>query len=190
MVLGKPHFFLKYSAEMFKVRYTEKREPFSLSKVGDKFIVEIHLGESVETVEETRTLEDGSEVTEEVTYYNYRYNSFSFKNGEMDINYIKENPAIFLFYGPEFDKRKKAIVDAVQKMMDETAQSRNYDDIFTAISYKDSTVESFRNEALACLEWRDNVWVTCYAILNDVVTMKRDLPELDEILAELPTINW
>lgn len=175
---------------MFKVRYTEKREPFSLSKVGDKFIVEIHLGETVETVEETRTLEDGSEVTEEITYYNYRYNSFSFKTGEMDINYIKENPAVFLFYGPEFDKRKKAIVDAVQKMMDETAQSRNYDDIFTAISYKDSTVEIFRNEALACLEWRDNVWVTCYAILNDVVTMKRDLPELDEILAELPTINW
>lgn len=175
---------------MYRVRYTEKQKPVIIGKGGDTFIVEINLKETIETVEETRYLEDGSEVSENIIYYCYQSNSFTFKEGEIDINYIKENPQSFLFYGPEFERRKKEIVDVVQNLMDDTARTRNYDDIFTAISYKDSTVETFRNEALACLEWRDKVWVTCYAILNDVVTLKRDLPELNEILAELPTINW
>ena len=90
----------------------------------------------------------------------------------------------------EFEKQKKDIVDAVQKLMDDTAKTRNYDDIFTAISYKDSAVEKFKKEAEACLAWRDLVWVTCYEILDEVVTLKRELPSLEEILEELPKIDW
>ena len=80
--------------------------------------------------------------------------------------------------------------DAIQNYLDTTAQERRYDNIFTAISYVNSTDEIFAREAKACLEWRDKVWRTCYNILDEVEAGLREIPTIEELMAELPVIEW
>ena len=74
--------------------------------------------------------------------------------------------------------------------MDKTVQKRNYDSIFTACSYATSTNAKFRAEGDACVAWRDAVWDLCYTILNDVIAGLRAIPTKEELLAELPVLEW
>lgn len=91
----------------------------------------------------------------------------------------------------ELPKRLRAeIVNAVQLHMDITAQTRNYDNIHTLSSYADSLDIVFAAEGLAGRRWRDEVWITCRQILNDVQQGLRPMPTVSEVLAELPVIEW
>ena len=83
---------------------------------------------------------------------------------------------------------QKRYTDMVQEWMDKTVQERNYDDVFTCISYVNSTDETFRAEAQAVLEWRDKVWRKCYTELNRYQAGERELPI--DIIAELPKLEW
>ena len=91
---------------------------------------------------------------------------------------------------PTPEELKKMFTDAIQKYLDTTAQSRRYDNIFTAISYVNSTDETFAREAQACLVWRDKVWRKCYDILDAVEAGEREIPTVEELISELPTIEW
>ncbi len=82
------------------------------------------------------------------------------------------------------------LTDAVQDYMDKTAKTRNYDNIFTACSYANSTDPKFKAEGEACVAWRDAVWNTCYSILAEVQAGQRHIPTVDELLAELPQLEW
>lgn len=93
-------------------------------------------------------------------------------------------------YVPTQEEIKRMFTDAIQNYLDTTAQSRRYDNIFTAISYVNSTDEVFAREAKACLEWRDKVWRTCYNILDEVEDGLREIPTIEELMAELPVIEW
>lgn len=93
------------------------------------------------------------------------------------------------------EEEKQALIQAqltaaVQSWMDKTVQARNYDNIHSACTYVNSTDEIFRAEGTACLAWRDNVWRTCYNILNDVLSGKREIPTEEELIAELPVLEW
>ena len=79
---------------------------------------------------------------------------------------------------------------AVQEYMDKTAQERHYDDIFTAVSYVNSSDPVFAAEASALLLWRDQVWRLCYTMLDEVKTGVRPIPNVTELLAELPKFEW
>lgn len=171
---------------MFKGKYDSAQPPVTIGKVKNKLHFIINLNESISS--EIETDSEGNEV--EATYYHYDSNSFIVDENLIDIDNVKEHPESYLFYGSDFDKLRTNVVNEIQKWMDNKVQERNYDNIFTAISYKDSSVEKFRAEAAACSIWRDNVWVKCYSILDDVISLKRELPSLSEIISELPTLNW
>jgi hypothetical protein len=79
---------------------------------------------------------------------------------------------------------------AVQAMLDAEAQTRNYDGIMSLCTYATSTNVTFVAEGQAGVNWRDAVWATCYQILSDVEAGNRNVPTIDELLAELPTISW
>lgn len=79
---------------------------------------------------------------------------------------------------------------AVQNWMDKTVQARNYDNIHTACTYAYSTDETFKAEGTACLAWRDDVWRTCYNILNEVLSGTREIPTEEALIAELPKLEW
>ena len=91
---------------------------------------------------------------------------------------------------PTHEELKKMFTDAIQNYLDTTAQERRYDNIFTAISYVNSTDETFAREAQACLVWRDKVWRKCYDILDAVEAGEREVPTIEELIAELPVIDW
>lgn len=84
----------------------------------------------------------------------------------------------------------KEYTDAVQAWMDSVAHEKGYDNIFTAISYADSSVPSFKEEALACKTWRDQVWVACHIYLDNVLADKEVLVTVEELIASLPKIVW
>jgi len=85
---------------------------------------------------------------------------------------------------------KQQFVSAVQIMLDTTARTRNYDGILSACTYATSTNQTFKAEAQACVAWRDAVWSTCYTIMADVESGSRNMPSIQELLNELPALNW
>ena len=82
------------------------------------------------------------------------------------------------------------LTQVVQNYMDKTVQTRGYDNIHTACTYSNSTDETFRAEGAACVSWRDAVWRKCYDILAEVKAGTREIPTEEELLAELPVLDW
>ena len=87
-------------------------------------------------------------------------------------------------------KVKQQLTQAVQNHMDTIAVERNYDNIISCTTYATSLNPKFSAEGQAAVEWRDNVWVTCYQILDDVKAGNRPIPTEDELIAELPVLTW
>lgn len=84
------------------------------------------------------------------------------------------------------------ITNAVQELIDNNAQSRNYDNGFTCVSYIGSTDEIFHAEAVAFSAWRDHVWRKCYEILNAVTAGEIDykIVDVDYVMERLPDLDW
>lgn len=91
-----------------------------------------------------------------------------------------------------FNQKIAQIKNAVQKLINDTAASRDYDDGFTCVSYFNSTDETFKAEARAFNYWRDQLWRKCYEILDDVLAGKIDSEQVnvDYVLNLLPEIEW
>lgn len=91
---------------------------------------------------------------------------------------------------PTEEEIQQQLTAAVQRHMDATAQTRNYDNIHTACTYATSTDPTFKAEGTACVAWRDAVWRKCYDILAEVQAGSRAIPTADELIAELPVLEW
>ena len=110
--------------------------------------------------------------------------------------YALANPAMvteeypYVPPAPTAEEIQKMLTDGVQSYMDTKVQERGYDNIHTACSYANSTDEVFKAEGTACLAWRDSVWRTCYNILAEVKAGTRPIPTLEEVIAELPKLEW
>lgn len=78
----------------------------------------------------------------------------------------------------------------VQKHMDEKVAERGYDSMLSAATYATSKNGRYGFEGKACVDWRDAVWDACYAILADVEAGNRTPPTVEELLAELPAMEW
>lgn len=83
-----------------------------------------------------------------------------------------------------------ALTAVVQAHLDDTARQRSYDGILSLCSYATSTAPRFAAEGRAGVAWRDAVWATCYAIMDDVTAGNRPIPTAAELLAELPAFAW
>ena len=79
---------------------------------------------------------------------------------------------------------------AVQRHLDETAKERNYDNMMSLCTYATSMNLKFMAEGQAGVEWRDNVWATCYQIMDAVEAGERPIPTEEELIAELPVFEW
>lgn len=84
----------------------------------------------------------------------------------------------------------KGYEDAVQKHLDATAQSRDYDNTYTCLSYLSSTDEVWHHEANVFNAWRDQVWRKCHEVLNAVLSGTLPPPTVEELIALLPEIEW
>lgn len=91
---------------------------------------------------------------------------------------------------PTVEEILKGYEDAVQAHLDATAQSRDYDNTYTCLSYLSSTDEKWNRESNAFNAWRDQVWRKCHEILNAFMAEKIQQPTVEELLAQLPVIDW
>ena len=93
-------------------------------------------------------------------------------------------------YVPTAEEIQAQLTNAVQNYMDETVKTRNYDNIHTACTYSTSTDSIFAAEGVACVRWRDAVWRKCYELLSEVNAGTRTIPTAEELIAELPKLEW
>lgn len=91
---------------------------------------------------------------------------------------------------PTVAEIQKQLTEAVQNYMDTTVQARNYDNINSACTYANSTDHIFAAEGVACVKWRDAVWRKCYDMLAEVKAGTRAIPTAEEVIAELPALEW
>jgi|SRR5690606_3272598 len=92
---------------------------------------------------------------------------------------------------PTLEQIRRQKVALVQNHMDDAAKEYNYDSIATAVTYADEpAVEKFQNEGKAFRAWRSLVWQKCYEILADVESGKREIPSNEELISELPVLNF
>lgn len=85
---------------------------------------------------------------------------------------------------------QQQLTNAVQQHMDAVAGERNYDSIISCCTYATSLNPKFSAEGQAAVEWRDNVWVVCYDILEEVKSGLRAIPMKSELIDLLPAIEW
>lgn len=83
-----------------------------------------------------------------------------------------------------------AVTAAVQQRLDAFARTHAYDGILSACTYATSTVSKFAVEGQYAVEARDATWATCYQIMGDVLQGLRHMPTLDQVMSELPTLEW
>lgn len=79
---------------------------------------------------------------------------------------------------------------AIQAHLDAAAQSKRYENGNSLATYVNSTNVQWSAEAEAFVAWRDAVWVYAYAELDKVLGGLREIPTVDDFLAELPAMEW
>lgn len=105
---------------------------------------------------------------------------------------INNEPVTIIPEPPQLTEEEllQRIVDAVQKHLDATAKTRNYDNILSLASYATSTDPTFAAEGQAGVAWRDECWRYCYQALAEIKAGTRSMPTPEEAIAELPQIVW
>lgn len=93
-------------------------------------------------------------------------------------------------YVPTLEEIQERLTAAIQEYMDNIARERGYDNLLSAVTYADEPiVPSFQVEGIAFRAWRSAVWDYCYTQLDAVLNGEREIPSVNELIAELPTLN-
>lgn len=80
--------------------------------------------------------------------------------------------------------------NAIQQLIEETAQSKQYDTAANLASYVASTVPVWAAQAQTFVAWRDAVWQYTYQQLEQFQLGLIEQPSVADFLEELPTIDW
>lgn len=91
---------------------------------------------------------------------------------------------------PTVEEIIQEIKDRIQLLLDDTARQKNYDNGVSLASYANSTIDSFKQEALSFIQWRDTVWNTCYHYLDLYGKGEYEFTTVSDFLSLLPTFNW
>lgn len=86
----------------------------------------------------------------------------------------------------------------VTNYIDSVAVSRGYGDkgvtfmlaTTSIVGYEGDKNAYFANEAAIFKDWRSDVWSACIGIQTAVLTGTRSIPTEQELIAELPVIDW
>ena len=79
---------------------------------------------------------------------------------------------------------------AIQNLLDTTAQSKQYNDALTCVTYATSTNAAWQAEAVAFIAWRDAVYASAISTFSQVESGSIPAPTIENFLAGLPSINW
>ena len=85
---------------------------------------------------------------------------------------------------------KKAFTDAIQMHLDGFAQTRLYDGVDSMSKYVKCSVPKFAIEAEYMRDKVAETWAMAYAILDAVLSGQRPMPTIEEVISELPALEW
>lgn len=91
---------------------------------------------------------------------------------------------------PTVDEIKATLLKAVDNYLDTTVQERGYDNIAKCVTYEGDIDPIFNREGTAAKQWRSKVYRKCYDILDEVMNGLREIPTEEELINELPKIEW
>lgn len=91
---------------------------------------------------------------------------------------------------PTTEETIEIMCQAIQDHLDTKPKERLYDGILSLCTYATSTNPKFAAEGQAGVEWRDACWAKGYEIVAEVQAGTREIPTVDELLAELPVFVW
>jgi hypothetical protein len=78
-----------------------------------------------------------------------------------------------------------------QKRLDAFAQTRGYENINSATTYINSSVDKYKNEGTYAATARDSTWSALYQIIDDAIDGRREkIVDFSKIESELPTLAW
>lgn len=94
-------------------------------------------------------------------------------------------------YVPTEKEIQEELERGIEAWMNTVVAERDYDSIDTCIArYTDSPNPKYAQEAKAVKNWNTEVWDKCWDILAEVKEGKRPIPTLEEVIAELPILDW
>lgn len=106
----------------------------------------------------------------------------------------KLKEAGYIWEEPVIEKTEEQLLkeyeNAVQNHLNKTARIKGYDNCYTCLSYLNSTDEQWKSEAEIFNSWRDQVWRKCHEILNKFKTGEIEQPTIEELIEQLPKIEW
>ena len=89
------------------------------------------------------------------------------------------------------DERLFVIVqENIQGYIDNFAHTRDYDNAIYCISYKDSIIPRFKNDAKRMMVYRDLCWAIADDFNAKYKSGERERPTLEEIMNALPELAW
>jgi hypothetical protein len=107
-------------------------------------------------------------------------------NAELDIAFPGY---LTILFNKQQSAIQKKLTDSVQLHMDSVAQSKGYDNIFSAATYaEEPSIPKFQAEGIAFRKWRSEVWDFCYAYLDDVTNGIKEVPTVEQLISELPSL--
>ena len=80
--------------------------------------------------------------------------------------------------------------NAVGKYLDILAQEKDYESILSLCTYAVSSSPARKAEGEAGIVCRDTAWNHMEQVLNDIISKERLAPTMEEVLSELPSIEW
>ena len=84
----------------------------------------------------------------------------------------------------------QSLGQSVNQHLDSVAKSKDYDSIISACTYASSSISLYRAEGEKCVAWRDAVWVKVYDVLSEVQSGSRPIPSAEQLISELPEMQW
>ena len=143
-----------------------------------------------------------------MTAYKLTGEGYVIKNGDMkvpivDVPGFDQNPETVAYRewlaaggvpkpadAPSAEEMIASVQQAVQERLDAFARTRAYDGILSAATYATSAVPKFAAEGQYAVQARDASWAACYQIMADVQAGLRAMPSVEQVLSELPTLEW
>lgn len=82
------------------------------------------------------------------------------------------------------------ITQSISLLLNKVAAQKQYETAISCVSYINSTVAQYKNEATIFIAWRDSVWSYTFNILAQVQANTLPAPTFTAFMAELPLIIW
>lgn len=79
---------------------------------------------------------------------------------------------------------------AIQNLLDTTAQSKQYTDALSCISYATSTNTTWQQEAIVFIAWRDAIYASAIAMFTQIESAAIQAPTIEQFLSGLPKLTW